>query len=1200
MADKNLARSGPADADLLSDDDPLAELARIVGFEPRNVPTASRPVPPEPLQEPVFDLEDELLREFALYDAPALDPAGEFESVPEPVSVHRDETLEETFGEVIPAVEVVETHLPDLVEPSYEEETASIYAEEPVSVAGSDWQDEPAYAESEVDVALQSGLDVQPAYEGEQAVPAVEYPVEYSEEVAYEAPQADAPVTQAAAEYDDGPAGPTFLGLQPADYSASFDEPVALDLDQELELSLGEAFAETSEPSVVEPQEEAAPAHAWPPVESHAHHDVHAYDPAAAGYAVVDTGDAHAGMVQETFVEALSVVALQGAAEAAFASAPTYADPVPVTPSLGEGAHFEAEELPVEIGSVDFVPDWVSDPHADAAFAAAEEALSPHAAEALDAAVFEPPHSYEVAPPARAADGFDMDELLAEVERYPVPENRPPLAAPQAASLEAPRPRPGMLEGFSNVKFGRATPVAMARQSVAAPEPVAIPETAFAEPAAAEPLAVEPVVDVPVPFALDDDFAAPAASVAPAVESAAADIDDPFANFELDLSDIEFDLDASELMPSVPPEPPSAPAIAAMAAATVVPATSLAAPAVTEAEPAVPAQPPAPTPVAQTSVAPAPVVAAPADAPVVAVVPVVPHAEQASAPVSRTVSPVGETEQQELDFVLPFDPSLIADTDVGVAPVGELDVPHLPAVDKDKPPVHQPDYDLDIDAEMAQLFGEPAAAPASSRAAAVGAAANVVPFKPATGDAEEFDKALEEDLRRSLSQPERHAIPLDAQQVDDDDYVGDGYDEPARRGRGLMLAAAAATVVVLGGAGVYAFLAGTGAVGTGSGEPRVIAADKAPVKIVPDERGGQSVPNQDKAVYDRVAGKSDSGPQQEQLVTSTEEPVDVVQRTLTPESLPYDGPIEDDPAATAENAAADDERLLPGVDDQAAEQDAGEGNGPVVSPRKVRTMIVKPDGTLVAREEPVAPAETAPALAEATQPAAGAPTVSADAGLRAQPSDGAPASQDGDERALQELAGAAVEETAPVRTVTTTPVAATSVAATGLTAPDAAAAPAPQGEVPQGEVMVGTPVPVSRPAEQPVDVVGTVTERGRVTGTAPTETAALASEPVAQPAAAAPAQAEALAAAQPAAANPGGYVIQIASLPSEAEAQSSYNSLSSRFGSVIGGRGVDIKRAEIANKGTYYRVRIPAGSREEANALCAKYKAAGGSCLVTR
>lgn len=1219
MADKNLARSGPADADLLSDDDPLAELARIVGYEPRNVPTAARPVPPEPLQEPVFDLEGELLREFALYDAPALDPAGEFEDAPEPlaepVSFDRDETLEETFGEVPPAaVEAVEAYSPAMVEPaygapSYEEEVASPEAEQPASDAVSDWQDEPvlvepalaepAFVEPPADVAPVSDWDAQPAYEGEQAAPAAE-PVdeyledEYLQDVANEASQVEVPVAQATAEHDDAPAAPTFLGLQPADYPAAFEEPVGLDLDQELELSLGEALVERSEPPVVAPQEDAAPVHAWPTEESRARHETHAYDPAAAGYAVVDSGDAHAGLVQETFVETLPAVTPH--AEATFASAPTYADPVPVTPALGEGAHFEAEELPVEIGSVDFVPDWIADPHADAALAAAEEALSPHADDAADAAVFEPPHPYEVAPPARAADGFDLDELLAEVERFPVPESRPPLAPPETsqetspeAAQEAPRPRPGMLEGFSNVKFGRATPVvAAARPPVSAPEPAALPETAFetafVEPAVAEPFAVEPTVDVAVPAMAEADFVAPAAepfpSVAPTVESEASDLDDAFANFELDLSDIEFDLDASELMPSEPVEPPSAPAVAAMAAATVASAAPPATP--VEVEQAVPAS----ATIAPTPAAPAPVAAVPPHvvAPVAVVPPAVPQAEQASAPVARTVEPVRETEPEQVDFVLPFDPSLIADTDVSVAQVGELDVPHLPAVDREKPPVHQPEYDLDIDAEMANLFGDPAPAPAPSRAAEAAVAANVVQFKPATGDAEAFDKALEEDLRRSLSQPERHAIPLDAQQADDDDYVGDGYDEPARRGRGLMLAAAAATVVVLGGAGVYAFLAGTGAVGTGSGEPRVIAADKTPVKIVPEERGGKSVPNQDKAVYDRVAGKSDSGPQQEQLVTSTEEPVDVVQRTLTPESLPYDGPVEDDATAPADNAAGDDERLLPGVDDQAAAQDAGEGNSPVVSPRKVRTMIVKPDGTLVAREEPAAPAETTgPALAEATQPAA-----SAEAGLRAEPSNGAPL-PNGDERALQELAGAAVEETAPVRTVTTTPVAATSVAATGITAPDAAAAPAPQGEV-----MAGAPVPVSRPAEQPVDVVGTVSERGRVTGTAPTETAALATEPAAQPAAVAPEQ------AQPAAANPGGYVIQIASLPSEAEAQTSYNNLSSRFGSVIGGRGVDIKRAEIANKGTYYRVRIPAGSREEANALCAKYKAAGGSCLVTR
>lgn len=427
MADKNLARSGSADTDILSDDDPLAELARIVGYEPRNVPTAARPVPPEPLPEPAFDLESELLREFALYDAPALDSAAEFERAP---AQEQDEVIE---GGLNPVVEPVE---PDVAahayaEPSYGEEPAPFYAEEPALSAVADLsaepglQGEPAYSGPFSEAEPVSAWDVQPAYENEQALP-----VERLEDVGYEAPELEGHVTPTASERDDGAATPTYLGLQPADYSAPFEEPVALDLDQELELSLGEAFSEPTESTVVAPQEEAAPLQAWPAVESRTRQDIPAYDPAAAGYAVVDTGDAHAGMVQETFVDALPAVDPRLAAEAAFASTPTYTDPVPLTPALGEGAHFEAEELPVEIGSVDFVPDWVPDPRADAVLAAAEEALPPHADDTPDAPVFEPPHAYEVAPPARAADGFDMDELLAEVERFPVPESRPPLAAP--------------------------------------------------------------------------------------------------------------------------------------------------------------------------------------------------------------------------------------------------------------------------------------------------------------------------------------------------------------------------------------------------------------------------------------------------------------------------------------------------------------------------------------------------------------------------------------------------------------------------------------------------------------------------------------------------------------------------------------------------------------------------------------------------
>lgn len=76
--------------------------------------------------------------------------------------------------------------------------------------------------------------------------------------------------------------------------------------------------------------------------------------------------------------------------------------------------------------------------------------------------------------------------------------------------------------------------------------------------------------------------------------------------------------------------------------------------------------------------------------------------------------------------------------------------------------------------------------------------------------------------------------------------------------------------------------------------------------------------------------------------------------------------------------------------------------------------------------------------------------------------------------------------------------------------------------------------------------------------------------------------------------------MQIASQPSEAAAQSSYQDLARRYGSVIGDKGVNIVKAEIAGKGTFWRVRIPAQSRNDAISLCESYKAAGGNCFVSR
>ncbi|HVK92262.1 MAG TPA: SPOR domain-containing protein [Mycoplana sp.] len=923
---------------------------------------------------------------------------------------------------------------------------------------------------------------------------------------------------------------PDHLPTQPT------EEPSGFDLDRELELSLGDAFNAQIETPRADNAAGAYQAEPQPSVE------LPSYDAAAAGLVIADTGTAQAGVLQPSLVEALPAVEPTLLDQVGIAAPPIYTEPVPVVPALGEGAHFEAMQLPAEIDTVEFVPDWLHEPQVEAPLAVAEQALPPVVAEEPAPAAFDAEAAYAIAPAARAADGYELDELLAEVERFPVPETRSPLILPVEAlptpPVEAPRPRPGSLEGFSSIKFGRATPVALDRQPANAPAIVPAPAPATA--ARIEPQA--PAV-IALPARPLPEAAAPAAAQAePVADSGSAELDVAFGNFELDLSDIE--LDPSDLLPADEPKLGAEPVVA----------QPLAIPPVVIPAPAIDAH-----------------LAAPQSAWPVA-------APQRAEPVfvAADPEPARAAEREEADFGLPFDPAMIAETDTGVAPAPELDVPQIPVVEKERPPVQQPEYDIDIDAEMAQLFTDPAPLAGTDlgvdRSVAVAA-------KAASGEADEFDKALEEDLRRSFAQSERQAIPLDAQQTQDD-YVGDGYDVPARRGRGLMIAAAATVVVVLGGAGAYAFLASNGAIGA-SGEPRVILADREPVKIVPEEKGGKTVPNQDKAVYDRVAGTANMTPQQEQLVTSIEEPVDVVQRTLTPESLPFDGPEDETQAMDTENAVGRDDRLLPGVDDEADAAAAGEDmRGPIVSPRKVRTMIVKPDGTLVAREEPATAPESALAMPQDDgAPSAGTGQVAstsgasatdgADTGLRAEQADDS-------ERALQEVADASVA-TAPVRTVET--------GAVGNEA--GAAAPA---EEPVGQTVAGAPVPVMRPADQPVDVVGTVTERGRVTDSRPTETAALAGEAAQQPAEQ----------AQAPAANPGAYVIQIASLPSEAEAQKSYASLSAKFSGVIGGRGVDIQRADIPNKGTYYRVRIPAGSREEANALCGRYKSAGGTCLVTR
>jgi cell division septation protein DedD len=81
----------------------------------------------------------------------------------------------------------------------------------------------------------------------------------------------------------------------------------------------------------------------------------------------------------------------------------------------------------------------------------------------------------------------------------------------------------------------------------------------------------------------------------------------------------------------------------------------------------------------------------------------------------------------------------------------------------------------------------------------------------------------------------------------------------------------------------------------------------------------------------------------------------------------------------------------------------------------------------------------------------------------------------------------------------------------------------------------------------------------------------------------------------------GGYLVQVSSQKNEADAQASYRVLQSKFPSVLGSRSPVIKRADLGDKGVYYRAMVgPFGSPDEASSFCGNLKTAGGQCVVQR
>ncbi|EDQ33337.1 Sporulation related domain protein [Hoeflea phototrophica DFL-43] len=523
-----------------------------------------------------------------------------------------------------------------------------------------------------------------------------------------------------------------------------------------------------------------------------------------------------------------------------------------------------------------------------------------------------------------------------------------------------------------------------------------------------------------------------------------------------------------------------------------------------------------------------------------------------------------------------FDSGMITEPEETVEAVNYIDVPDLP---DDEPQSVDPDFESEIERDFADIL-EPEIAPVASRSnqAAVGGVGAESMVEPGWGQNVDAAARAEQSndyaaLERELGDGDLHVSPpyqTAGDGVDAPRSSGSGFDggpqesEAAQQSgsRGPVVALAVLGLAVLAGVGAFGWSIMSGGESAVDDGPRIIRADKEPVKVLPENPGGVTVPNQDKAVYDRVAGGDGTQSGQPSLVNTAEEPIDVVQRTLDPDVLPLEGRNEEPTVKSEERLTAD------GASDAAAGVAAG---APVVSPRRVRTMVVRPDGSIVAREEgtPETVEPAAETAGQAAEPAAGAAETAQETAAAADPVPTAPATAapagESTEVALAEPTAQPSSEgtVAPVRVVTTQPIRA--------------------------------PVPQGRPAEQPVNVVGTVTQGGNVA--APSATAPAAPT---QPVEAATQPVEVASAPAAPAANPGGYYVQIASQPTAEGAQASWQTLSSRYSSVLGGRSVDIQRADIPGKGIFHRVRIPAGERSEANALCNRYKAAGGSCFVSR
>lgn len=320
--------------------------------------------------------------------------------------------------------------------------------------------------------------------------------------------------------------------------------------------------------------------------------------------------------------------------------------------------------------------------------------------------------------------------------------------------------------------------------------------------------------------------------------------------------------------------------------------------------------------------------------------------------------------------------------------------------------------------------------------------------------------------------------------------------------------AVAGTLLLASGLGLYwVFTMNAGT----SGEAPVLQAEADPVKK--EAPPAQSTSNgQGSVVFNELEGKSDTS--QEQLVPRDDSATTPIADVAQPAA---------DTAATGESELAN---------------------------RKVRTVTVRPDGSIVSGDE------------------AGAEALPVD-----RPNVPSLPAGSGDTQATDLLAAVqnGTADTAQAATsVTTAP-------ATDAAAQLAAIQPSPGNVI---DPNIAAPVPMPRPSDRSQ-------LNGSANGTASASNDAGPLDVSGGTAQAAP---------KVVSGNSGTYV-QLSSQRTQDDAAGALRSVQRRLGSVVNGSALEIRRVDLGAKGIWYRVVLPTSSFQEATQTCATIKANGGDCV---